>query len=804
MDQITKILTDDGVSVVFEYIPPDFGGRAFVKLRQKQIVLPRVDLTMLDEVQARTLHGYCGHERAHIEETDPDEWEKTTGKEIDLLTTLFNYIEDIRIESSVFLLKGVKEDLVWMRKRFFDGMLNVDDEAKKKDPLGWTIQLIQYRMLGMGTMPPLTGYEKYYEDAWSIISDGRLEKAISLRKKGTKISAEIALDIYSSWKKTYEKEKQENGEESSKDGSEKESGSEEKENCDQEKGGTKEESGSEEKEGNNQEDCSSEEGKNRNKRGHGEENSGSGGASGDSTEEGSSKQDIEGRNRKKQQNKDDSGCEDKNSSQKEGTSELDQHGNGDRKKTEKSSASDSDKNGDEKTENSRNDMEFSGMEEKCLSKSEEQGEDEDPDTRQKHSPSHLGARGESQVLEGRRESKTDTRRTEKDREANRGDSKPLSPKMEDDGGDGGNDDSSPSSAHGDASNNDSRGNDNDAGSDNVRDEKNSSIDDFYKSCKNGGFSNEQIRKKIIEIQIEKAGNYTGFSISDRVSKPDVDRDQYNIVLNKINSHVHVIRRQLQRSLQGYVMSSKCERLKKGRLNMRELYRVANGAQNVMYQETDEKKLDAAVSLVIDCSGSMYGNKIKLASQLAILFAETLFRMKVPFEAIGFYSEPNGFGYNSKKSSRECEYVNHVVYKEFNEPFVRGDVKFRFGSIKSRGANIDHEAIRFSATRLFTHSASRKLQIVLCDGKPNGCGGTYGGYLTDALKETNRQIAGAGIQQFAFGLRTDCVKYFYPDHAILYEVEDLLGEGLKMLTNFLLGANNRRKFEELPPVPDILI
>jgi cobalamin biosynthesis protein CobT len=81
----------------------------------------------------------------------------------------------------------------------------------------------------------------------------------------------------------------------------------------------------------------------------------------------------------------------------------------------------------------------------------------------------------------------------------------------------------------------------------------------------------------------------------------------------------------------------------GRLNKRALIRpvlppVDGGKWNakIFYKKEDSKKINTAVTVLVDVSGSMSGTKLVYASQAACLLSNTLARaLKVPTEILCF-------------------------------------------------------------------------------------------------------------------------------------------------------------------------
>lgn len=72
-----------------------------------------------------------------------------------------------------------------------------------------------------------------------------------------------------------------------------------------------------------------------------------------------------------------------------------------------------------------------------------------------------------------------------------------------------------------------------------------------------------------------------------------------------------------------------------KLNTRKLYKVVADDNKLFTRTIDRNHKDYTVWLLIDCSGSMYGDKLKLAVTSAALMAEVLTKVGIKFEIVWF-------------------------------------------------------------------------------------------------------------------------------------------------------------------------
>lgn len=154
--------------------------------------------------------------------------------------------------------------------------------------------------------------------------------------------------------------------------------------------------------------------------------------------------------------------------------------------------------------------------------------------------------------------------------------------------------------------------------------------------------------------------------------------------------------------------------RKGRLYKRALVRpllppVDGGRWNakIFYTREEARKINTAVTVLVDVSGSMGGTKLVHASQAACLLTNVLSRaLKVPTEVLAF-----AFGGN-------C--VTMGIVKDFTTPVttdeeIAGGIHSTFN--EAGGGNDDANALLFAYYRLLKRKEPNRILIVLSDGSP---------------------------------------------------------------------------------------
>ncbi|MCB0335213.1 MAG: hypothetical protein KDD62_02875, partial [Bdellovibrionales bacterium] len=190
-------------------------------------------------------------------------------------------------------------------------------------------------------------------------------------------------------------------------------------------------------------------------------------------------------------------------------------------------------------------------------------------------------------------------------------------------------------------------------------------------------------------------------------------------------------------------------------------------------------LDYGITLLIDLSGSMRFSKITTATKGLILLSETLCKLGVKFELIGFNGD-----------------LHHL--KDFRTRFD-DTVRARIGGLEhevhreAASYNNDGFALWTASERLEAIPTREKRLIVISDGLP--CpNALYSGaewelkYIVDnIIKNTNQMLIGLGL-----GSGTAHVKDYYPFSLQDIELKDFVQEIAPLLRKVLVEQSVYRK------------
>ena len=168
-------------------------------------------------------------------------------------------------------------------------------------------------------------------------------------------------------------------------------------------------------------------------------------------------------------------------------------------------------------------------------------------------------------------------------------------------------------------------------------------------------------------------------------------------------------------------------MRSGLLDTSKLAEAYQGVQTVYQREGSVKADRIAVCVLIDESGSMYGEKIVAARDLAVLLNESI----ATIPAIDLYIYGHTYAEHCRDSYSEGRKIAELqVYRE--KGFAP---KKALGELQARSGNLDSVAIREVSARMRHLSHYQKnLMFVITDGAPNERYET----LRDTVKELERK------------------------------------------------------------------
>ena len=299
-------------------------------------------------------------------------------------------------------------------------------------------------------------------------------------------------------------------------------------------------------------------------------------------------------------------------------------------------------------------------------------------------------------------------------------------------------------------------------------------------------------------------DYTVFSRDyDRIEPlklpAEINSEWVVIMQNKVMQMVGLMQKSLERSLASRNFVANIPGFKRGRLHAPSLYKLVTNDPRIFTHREEAKANNTVVSLLIDNSGSMSGQKMRIAMLSAYALSETLERLHIKHEVIGFTTYDDAKVEKALIQERDKQYemsksdpdydrfwpIAMPIYKDFNERInavVRQRIAYAMFAQKDLSENIDGESLLYEVDRIMKQPEKRKVIIVLSDGQPAGCynAGPHLAYVTDKIQR-EKQVELVGI-----GILDDSVRDYYKNYFVLDDVNDLPARVMGELRRILIG------------------
>lgn len=291
---------------------------------------------------------------------------------------------------------------------------------------------------------------------------------------------------------------------------------------------------------------------------------------------------------------------------------------------------------------------------------------------------------------------------------------------------------------------------------------------------------------------------------DDISTPKVDaayyKDDMLVRLDDTTSHmVGPMQKDIERMMAARAQVQNVAGYRSGRLHSAGLYRLRVGDDRIFRRRFEAKAKETAVTLLIDNSGSMWGEKMRTAMSAGYALSQTLERVGIPYEVMGFTT---GITSKTPKSwaddltaeakrigrpySRACPIIM-PIFKDFNErltPEIKRRFAYYAAAQPGMGANVDGESLAVAGNRLLKRKEQRKVILVLSDGHPASDGPAHEGYAH--LHATVEKLTKSRVEVIGIGIMDEAVKGFYPRSMVLRNLEELPKAVMGELRRILLA------------------
>lgn len=229
----------------------------------------------------------------------------------------------------------------------------------------------------------------------------------------------------------------------------------------------------------------------------------------------------------------------------------------------------------------------------------------------------------------------------------------------------------------------------------------------------------------------------GSSKDSFFSKMPDDQRIYMESLGRVRRYIPAISKIMKGHCKDYKLIHRS--MRSGVLDTNKLAEAFQGVPTVYLREGEVRTDKVAVCVLIDESGSMYGERIRAARDTAILINE----------AIGQVPNVELFIYGHSGDMKRAYSTEMFIYRE------KGYVpKFSLGSVHARSENRDGIAILETAKRVRGQTKNPVLFFILSDGAP--CAGAYGG--ESAMRHVKECVTKA--ENLGFYVIQVCINHSY--------------------------------------------
>ena len=276
-----------------------------------------------------------------------------------------------------------------------------------------------------------------------------------------------------------------------------------------------------------------------------------------------------------------------------------------------------------------------------------------------------------------------------------------------------------------------------------------------------------------------------FDLAKKVS--GYDDGMLGRMQNEVDHMLGPLQKDLERAIEAKSRAVWSSGHRSGRMHAASLTRLQFGDDRIFRRKHESKTKDVAVELLIDCSGSMTGAKIKTAAYAAYALSATLDRLNMPHEVIGFTTETMLPHESRKEGIAYSRWKNLYmpIFKSFGER-VSTEVKKRLAGLPYAyflDENVDGECVQIAASRLAQRRETRKILIVLSDGQP-ACPGNPD-ELRAHLKRVVGEVERSGIDVLGLGILTEAPKAYYSKHVCVSNLADLPVAAIKEIKALLM-------------------
>jgi hypothetical protein len=252
-----------------------------------------------------------------------------------------------------------------------------------------------------------------------------------------------------------------------------------------------------------------------------------------------------------------------------------------------------------------------------------------------------------------------------------------------------------------------------------------------------------------------------YNLITKQSEASNNKDAYDNIV----SHMGMLTSELIRSIKEikvYNTGGKNPGKSTGKLDRKNLHKYKT-SKDIFFNNTYKiRESDLAFGILLDASGSMWGDGIKYGTHTMVVLTEVLKALNINHSIVAHNSD----------AWHTCKLVRYQAFKE--DKTYSCNKNYALANIHSGSCNCDSGALRFMEKSLLRTKNKDKICIIFSDGEPTECSDTE-------LKEQVRHMERNGIKVIGVGIDFPKIKEYYKNNAngsSLKEMFDIVANILK--------------------------
>jgi cobalamin biosynthesis protein CobT len=231
--------------------------------------------------------------------------------------------------------------------------------------------------------------------------------------------------------------------------------------------------------------------------------------------------------------------------------------------------------------------------------------------------------------------------------------------------------------------------------------------------------------------------------------------------------VGATRAALSKILRSFDLVGWSRREESGKLDRRAFSRLAAGESTVFSRRTAAEADTAAVSVLVDCSGSMFwDDRSRIAQIVTIQLAKMLEQTRVKYAIRGF---------NGSALANGAEEVNFIQIKEWGESIQKAKAKLGHIQHMPDNSTPDYGALYLSVEELSKLPEHRRILFVITDSDF---------FIAEHIKHIHRIADKVGVTIAAIGIQASVISNVFENAVSVDNLTDLGQSAFKVLLNGL--------------------